>query len=713
MSHTAPARAPLATLFAPSSVAIVGASRRETSLAARPLRLLDRFGFEGEIYPVNPSYDEIGGRACYPTIAEIPGHVDLAALIVPARRTLDVVRQCVEAGVGSAVLFSSGFAELGEEGRALQDELVAAAREGGLRLLGPNCQGVVNRDANLVVSISASLQAGLPPDGPVAYIGQSGAIGGSVLHVASTRGMGLGAWVSTGNEADIDLVEAASHVIELPSIEVVACYLESVSDGAAYEALAARTAELGKDLVVLRSGTSRAGQRAVASHTGALLTPDAAFESVSQRHGVVLVDDTDSLVEAAYTLGTVPRMDGPGVGIITSSGGAGILAADHAERYGLEVHPLDDATSAAVASRIPEYGAATNPVDLTAQLFAGPEEADRLRELCVLVGNSPQIDALVVTLTMVVEDVATGAVEAVMGAADELDVPVVLAWLAGDELTEEARARCRERSFPIFRSARDACRALAHVRHRSTHVPYRRSQDPPPDVDGIRAAVATRPTTEAAAQPLLDAIGIPRPAGVLVRDGASVTAAVAPLTGPFVIKVQSADLAHKSDVGGVRLGVSLDELPSAVDDMLAAVSSRCPEATIDGILVQELVGAGGVEMLVGLTSGTGGFPPLLTIGFGGVTAELYRDVISAPSPVGPDEVGQLVARLRGAPLLDGFRGAPPADLEALGDAVHRLSVAFLHLADDVDELEINPLLVRPAGQGVVAADVLLHFTSDR
>jgi acetate---CoA ligase (ADP-forming) len=712
MDHTAPARAPLATLFSPRSVAIVGASQRETSLAARPLRLLDRFGFQGEVYPVNPSYDEIGGRPCYPSLAEVPGAVDLAALIVPAGRTLEVVRQCVEANVGSAVLFSSGFAELGDEGRTLQEELVAVAREGGLRLLGPNCQGVVNREANLVVSISAALQAGLPPDGPVAYIGQSGAIGGSVLHVASTRGMGLGAWVSTGNEADIDLVEAASHVIEQPNIEVVACYLESISDGGSYETLAARTAELGKDLVVLRSGTSRAGRRAVASHTGALLTPDAAFESVSERHGVVLVDDTDTLVEAAFTLGTVPRMAGPGVGIITSSGGAGILAADHAERCGLEVHPLDAATSDAVAARIPEYGAATNPVDLTAQLFAGPEEADRLRELCVLVGRSPGIDALVVTLTMVVEDVATGAVEAVMAAAEELDVPVVLAWLAGDELTEEARARCRERSFPIFRSARDACRALAHVRRRSTHGGYRRAADPDLDRDRLRAVVAGRPTTEAAAQPLLDVVGVPRPAGVLVRDGASARAAVADLTGPFVIKIQSADLPHKSDVGGVRLGVAAEELPGAIDEMVRTVAGRCPDAELDGVLVQELVDPGGVEMLVGLTSGTGGFPPLLTLGFGGVTAELHRDVVSAPAPVGPDEVDRLVGQLRGAPLLNGFRGAPPSDLDALREVVHRLSVAYLDLADEVDELEINPLLVRPAGHGVVAAAVLLHFTSD-
>ncbi len=698
----------LDALFSPRSVAIIGASRRASSLAARPLDQLDRYGFEGEVFPVNPSCDEISGRRCYPSVADLPGPVDLAALIVPARATLDVVRQCVEVGVRSVILFSSGFAELGAEGRALQDELVATAREGGIRLLGPNCQGVVHRESNFVMTISASLKAGLPSDGPVAYVGQSGAIGGSILHVAGTRGMGVGAWVSTGNEADIDLVAAASHLIEQERIRVLACYLESVGDGIAYEALAARVRELDKDLVVLRSGQSEAGRRAVASHTGALLGPDAAFEGVSRRHGVTLVDDTDALFEAAYTLGSQPRMRGRRLGVVTSSGGAGILVADHAERAGFEVPELSTALTSSLAEQLPEYGAAENPVDLTAQLFAGPEETDRVRHICLELGSSDEVDAIVVTLTTIIEDVALGAVEAVIAAGQALDKPVLLTWLAGDGLTEAARARCREAGVQIFRSARDAVRAANVLAARSSHVAAvpRTTTIANFDEVHVRALLEQEIRTEGEAMALLDALGVARPRAAVAVDAAAAQLAADGLTGPFVLKIESPDIPHKTEAGGVRLHVPHDEVHRAAEEMLATVATRRPDADLTGLLVQELAPPG-IELLLGLTAGTAGFPPLVSLGFGGTTAELYRDVVSAPAPITPEGFDSLLSQLRAAPLLHGFRGAPPADVVALREVVVRLSEIISRLNDRIETLEINPLIVAPKGHGVWAADALV------
>jgi acetate---CoA ligase (ADP-forming) len=703
------ARDGLEALFSPRSVAIVGASRRATSLASRPLTLLERYGFEGGIHPVNPSYDEIDGHTCFPSVSAIPGGVDLVGIIVPARRTLEVVRDCIAGGARAAVLFASGFAELGPEGRALQAQLVEEARAGGLRLLGPNCQGIVHRPSNLVLSISASLQSSVPPSGNVAYVGQSGAIGGSVLHVAATRGLGMGSWISTGNEADLDLVEVASHVVEDPTIEVVACYLESIGDGAAYEELAARADELGKDLVVLRSGRSDAGRRAVESHTGALLTPGAAFVGVSERHGVSLVDDTDGLVETAFALSANPRPSGGNLGIVTSSGGAGILAADHAERHGLTVPSLPDEVRERLAAWVPDYGAVANPVDLTAQLFAGPDEADVFRRICVEVGTARGIDAVVVTLTMVVGETAVRAVEAVLAAARELEVPVLLAWLAGDEQTEEARALAREANFPVFRSAGDACAAAAALARRGIHQPHvpREAVDDAPRTEALRAALDDDPHTEAEALPVLDALGVPRPRAVFVPGAEDVATAVDDLEGPLVVKVQSPDLAHKSDVGGVRVGVAVAAVAAAAEEMLASVARLRPSARVDGVLVQQMA-APGTELLLGLTSGTGGFPPLLTLGFGGVAAELYGDVATTPLPIGPDDVDRLLGELQAVPLLRGFRGADPADIAALRDVVVRVAAAYASVADQLAELEINPLIVHAEGRGVSAVDVLLR-----
>lgn len=701
--------ASLDALFAPRSIAIVGASRRATSLAARPLDQLDRYGFDGDVFPVNPSYDEVGGRTCYPTVQDLPGPVDLAALIVPARATLDVVRQCVAVGVRNAILFSSGFAELGAEGRALQDEVVSTARAGGMRLLGPNCQGVMYRGSGLVLTISASLKAGLPQQGSVAYVGQSGAIGGSVMHVAGTRGMGLGAWVSTGNEADIDLVSAARHLIEQDDIRVLACYLESVKDGAAYTELAARARELDKDLVVLRSGRSEAGQRAVASHTGALLRPGAAFDAVSLQHGVTLVDDTDSLFEAAFTLSSQPRMRGRRLGIITSSGGAGILVADHAEEAGLEVPELSGPLSDTLAARLPEYGAAENPVDLTAQLFAGPEETDSVRSICVEVGRSSEVDAVVVALTTIIEDVALGAVDAVIAAGEELDVPVLTTWLAGDTLTEAARARCRDAGVPVYRSARDAIRAarvlVERSAHRTEHAPAVQELEGF-DEAAVRLLLDREIRTEGQSLGLLDALGVPRPRAVVAADADAAQEVANGLDGPLVLKIESPDIAHKTEVGGVRLRVPRDEVAAVAASILETVRRRRPDARIEGLLVQELAPSG-VELLLGLTAGTDGFPPLVTLGFGGTTAELYRDVASVPAPVTEEGFDRLLRGLTAAPLLTGFRGSPPADLAALRETVTRLSVAFARLEDRIETLEINPLIVAPEGEGAWAADALV------
>lgn len=452
-------------LFHPKSVAIVGASGRVDNPFARPLHYLRRYGFAGDVFPVNPNYEELAGLPCYPSLDEVPAPVDLVLSMVPAANTIDLVRECGRLGVGAIVVFASGFAESGEEGRARQDELAAVAAQCGVRVIGPNCQGLVYVPNNLVATFTAAAGPGLPVASGIAYVGQSGAVGGSILDLARETGMGLSAWVSTGNQADTDLVEVGAHLIEDPEIQVLMLYLESVTDGAAYERLARRARRLGKHLVVLRSGRSTSGRRAVASHTGAMLPPDIGFDLVSVQEGAVIVDDVDELLRIAFALRAVPLPQGKRVAIVTTSGGAGSLAADQLEGRGMVIGELSEPTQRELASLIPDFGATANPVDVTAQLFSRGEHA--FRDVCLAVGRDRDVDTIVILLTMVVGDAGTRLATDIAELADMLGKPVLVTWLAGEQQTVEGRRVYRDHGLPVYASVGDAAHTAAALARRA------------------------------------------------------------------------------------------------------------------------------------------------------------------------------------------------------------------------------------------------------
>lgn len=692
-------------LFHPKAVAIVGASGRAGNPFARPLHYLRRFGFAGEVYPVNPGYQELAGLTCYPSLAEVPVAVDLVLSMVPAAQTVDLVTECGRLGVGAVIVSASGFAETGAEGRALQDELAARAAEGGVRLIGPNCQGVVNVSNHLVATFTAAAEAGLPRASGIAYVGQSGAVGGSVLDLARESGMGLSAWVSTGNQADTDLMEVGSYLLDEPGIEVLMLYLEAIDDGAAYEDLPARARKAGKHLVVLRSGRSQAGQRAAASHTGAMVPPEAAFDLVSEQEGAVLVADVDELLRVAHTLRTLPLPHGRRVAVVTTSGGAGSLAADQLEERGLVVEELSARTQEALAGIVPDFGSTANPVDVTAQLFNRGEHA--FRDVCLTVGRDDGVDLVLIVLTMVVGAAGARLAADIAEVAETLGKPVLVTWLAGEQQTVAGRGVYRDRSLPVFASVGDAAHAAAALvaRGRAAGRGERPRGALTGLVDAARlcGAVTAPLLVEAEALDVLAAMGVAHPTSTLATSRAEAERAAAELDGALAMKVHAPGLVHKTDVGGVRLGVAPCDAGRAFDELLGADGAT-------GVLVQAMARKG-VEVVVGVTTSELGFAPVLTVGLGGVATELYGDVASHTLPVSSDDVTEMLRTLAAWPLLDGYRGRPPADVDALVDAVLRVAATAEALGDRLVELEINPLVVHERGAGATAVDFMMRTTT--
>ncbi|MQA95667.1 MAG: hypothetical protein GEV11_13820 [Streptosporangiales bacterium] len=452
--------------FTPRSVAVIGASPR-SGLLSRPLRYLSEFGYAGGVYPVNPRYQEINGLPCYPSIDAVPGPVDLALLQVPAAATQAVVGDCAAAGVRSVIVLASGYAEVGADGRVLQEDLARLARETGVRVIGPNCQGTLYAPAKLAATFTAGADGGFDARAAstgLAYIGQSGAVGGSVLGLARERRQPLTAWVSTGNQADVTFVEATRYLLADDHIRVCMGYVEDVGDAAAradYADLAREAAARGKSLVVLRSGRSDVGRRAVAAHTGTLVPADDDFEEVSRRHGVVVAHDVDELLECGIALAQGRRYGSGRVGVVTSSGGAGSLFADHLRALGLEVPEIGMDGQRRLAEIVPGFGAVANPVDVTAQLFQA--DTARFSEVCRLVAGEPEVDVVGVVLTMVTGDAADAVAAGLFEVAGGLDKPLAVAWIAGEAQTRTARAALNAAGINVFPSVGALARLIARL----------------------------------------------------------------------------------------------------------------------------------------------------------------------------------------------------------------------------------------------------------
>lgn len=691
---------PLASLFSPRSIAFIGASGDPTRIGGRPLSYCIRDGFAGGLYPINPGRSEVQGLPAFATVDDVPvDTIDLAVIAIAPDLVPEAVRAAGRKGVRAAVILSSGFAEVGAAGAELQQAMLAGAAAANIRLLGPNSLGVFANGTGMCATFSSLLESGDVPVGPLGIVSQSGAYGAHLAMLARARGVGIARFVTTGNEADITVADCIAHMAIDPAVSVIGCYSEGIADGRAFLSAVEAARSAGKPVVMLKVGRSEDGRKAAQSHTASLAGDDAVFDAVARSAGVERVDTTQAFVDLLYTLARKPPVAGERLGILTVSGGAGVLMADAAARTGFALPPMPADAQARLARRVP-FGSAVNPIDTTAQAM---NDATLVRDATRAMLDEGGYDA-VATFFMNWPDspllgppLRAAIAEGMKGHEDRI---VAVAMNTGDETRRSFDAA----GMLVFDDPSHAIDALAASRRLGQVLA------------SSNVAVPTLPAStslelhrldEAQACNLLSEAGVPMTRTVTARTLEEIARAAAAFDTPVALKILSPDIAHKSDIGGVALNL---HGATAVHDAAAQMWSRCaaaaPAAELRGFLASPMA-ARGVELLVGCRVDAA-FGPIVTVGLGGVFVEIFRDVAIGLAPI--DEAGALalLQSLKAWQLLDGARGARAADVHAAAQAISALSQFAARHRDHLSSVEINPLIVHPAGQGVTGLDAVIE-----
>lgn len=681
-------------LLEPRSVAVIGASEDPERIGGRVLDHLRRH-FTGTVHPVNPSRDTVQGLAATATVGAIDGPVDLAVIALASAAVPDAARHCADHGVRAAIVISSGFAESGDPaGVALQDELGEIARTSGMRILGPNSMGSVNLTGGVHATFAKLRGFPLDPGG-VAIVSQSGAFGLRVFEGALTEGVGVSQLVLTGNEVDLTLGEVAAHLVERDEVTVVALFAEGVRDPGSLLRLGRRAAELGKPVVVLKAGVSAAGSRAALSHTGSLVVGTRAFDAAMEAAGIHTVTTLRDLIAHVKVFAAGRPVRGRRACVLTASGGSGILLADHLAAAGFALPPTSDGLRARVEAVIPSFGAATNPVDYTGQIVNDPGAMPRLLDE---VTTSGEYD--VVCFTGITRAVPRAVLDAILAASATTDVPF-LAWTPQPEIAYET-TRAGVPGLLDLQALAQAASGVADAPARRA-LALRRTTGPAPAAGG-----EARPLTEARTKQLLAAHGIPVTREGVATDRDQAIALAGEIGYPVALKISGDWLAHKSDLGGVRLGLAdADTVGAVFDELLALAAGTRPDgAGPAGVLVQEMVPPG-LELMCGLVRDPV-FGPVVTVGAGGVLAEVVREQHAALAPFDLDHARTLLARVWGGRLLDHPRGLDEPAAAAFAALVR--DVAALAAAEPgLVELDLNPVVV--TGGRVVAVDAFAVVTS--
>lgn len=690
----------LEALFKPQSIAIFGASDDVTKIGGRPLQFLQKYGYAGRIYPINRKAGLVQSLPGYAALADVPEAPELAVIAVPPAGVLEAVQDCARRGVKAAVILSAGFSEMGEEGSRLQAQIGDVARASGMRIVGPNCLGAVGVPDRSIATFSVALEAGFPTAGAVGIVSQSGNLGSFTLRLAGERGLGISRLLTTGNECDVDIADAIASLASDPGTSVILCCMETCRDGEKLRQAMAMAREADKPLVVLKVGVSEAGSAAAASHTGALAGSDAIFDAVLRQGGAIRVPSIEQLLEVGHALSVVgaarlPR--GSRVAVLTASGGFGVLLADAASAQGLALPKLRAETQQRILSIVP-FAAPSNPVDMTAQVSSRPEV---LAQVLDAVAQDDSCDALILQSANAfhmprLRDVFLEALTQV-----RRDHPSRLIVLCA-RAPQEVRTQLAALGFPMVEGIDAACATLAALMRFGARGPA-----PAAAFDIARSPLdADAFATEASAKGVLAEAGLPVPQEVIVATRDQALAAARRLGFPLVLKIVSPDIAHKTEVGGVFVGVRSEaQLIEEYDRLLERVALNAPQARIAGVLLAQMV-QGGVELILGTTQDPV-FGPMVMVGLGGIFAEILQDVSLQPAPVDEVRATEMLRSLKAFPLLDGARGRPKADVQAAAQAIAALSRFAVRHAQSVAEIDINPLMVLDQGRGAYALDALL------
>ena len=702
---TVVAEHPLNGFFNARSVAIIGASGDPDKLGGKPIRYFRDAGYQGKIYPVNSKSAEIQGYPAFADVSDIPGPVDQAMVILPAKACLPALQACARKGIRFVQVLSSGFGEVGEEGQRMQDELVAFARENGIRLLGPNCLGIVSVKDRFYATFSTALEALSPKPGGIAMATQSGAFGSCAYSMAIQRGLGLSRIVATGNEVDVDVAECIDFLADDPETQVICAAIEGCGDGDRLRAALRKAAERHKPVIIMKVGTTEIGIQAAATHTGSLAGNDAVFDTVFAECGAWRANSIEEMLDVAEYCLVAPLPANQRAAIVTVSGGLGILMADAAEHHQLELPPVGEALAARLRALLP-FAPVGNPYDTTAQVGAVQGGLPGVIEMMLSETDCGTVLVFIAQLACAVNKFEPTRQEFVRLRQTYADKALVLVGPSDPEL----RQRMVDDGIMMFT---DATRAMAAAGAVAAMQARRRGMSAARHAAGggteagnhaVRARTAIR--HEADAKAALMAYGIPVLQERICTDAGQAAAAAREVGLPVVAKILSPDIAHKTEIGGVILNLGSEaDVAAAFDTLLQRAAAHAPQARIDGVLIAPMAGQG-VETILGVHMDPI-FGPMIMFGLGGVAVELYKDIAFASAPLNKAQAGALVDRVRASKLLAGWRGQPALDVPALVDALVRLSNFAVDHADILEGVDINPFLVRE--QGGVCLDALVSF----
>lgn len=688
-------------VFHPRSIAVIGASDDPVRIGGRPIMYALQYGYTGKVYPVNPTRETVQGLKAYASIVDVPDHVDCAVIAVPGAMVVDAMRQCVAKGVRGVVLFSGGFAELGEEGQRAQDEIRRIAREGGMRLVGPNCIGAFSVSQRSFLTFMSGI-SGEVPAGSQSRIGlasQSGGYGAHILKLAEQRGLAVTEMVTTGNEADVEIGEVIHWMAESPEIDVIVGYIEGVRNKESLIDGLAAAHRNRKPVVLMKVGSTEAGAAAAASHTAALAGADGIYDAVLREYGAYRATSTEEVLDVAYALSLGKPLQERKVCVMSVSGGAGVQIADFACDAGMKLQSPSKEIQRKLREIIP-FGSPLNPVDITAQVGNQPEIFGATLDLLVDAGY----DSIIAWLGPAVAHPRAGTKMRDALADMAKKRPDVLVTLSATG-APEVLAPFHEAGCMLFEEPKRAIGAMAALDHFhrafSTPLPGR------PGLGGVELLAENTTFNEVDGKQVLARAGVPLLDERLVRTATEAADAARVIGRPVAVKVVSATIVHKSDVGGVALGLTTPEqVAEAVGRMAVEIPKRAPQAVIDGYLVSPML-ADGVECIVGVHADPL-FGPVLMFGIGGVLVEVMQDVAFALAPIDKEGALALIRRVKGYRMLSGFRGKPPADVPALADALVAISKLAARNADRLHTLEVNPMYVLPEGQGVIALDAVVQ-----
>lgn len=683
----ASARSPLDAIFRPRSVAVIGASRKRQTIGREILRNLVDFEFSGPVYPVNASAEVVGSMKCYASIAEVPGPVDLAVITVPRDHVVEVAEQCGKKGVRGLVVITAGFKEVGGEGAELEATLERTIRKYGIRMVGPNCMGVINTEPD--VRLNATFAATMPSRGNVGFVSQSGALGEAILADAAERGLGVAMFVSMGNKTDTSGNDLIEYWEDNPDVQAILMYLESFGNPRRFTQLARRVTRK-KPIITVKAGRTAAGARAASSHTGSIVGLDIATESLLEQCGVLRVSSMEEMFVQATALALQPVPRGPRVAVVTNAGGPGILCTDACIGLGLEMAELSKATRRALARALPREASTANPVDMIASA-----DASRYRSALGLVQRDPGVDGVIaIFVSPIMIDAYEVARAIAEGAGGEKPI---LSVFMGKRRSHEGVAVLRAGRVPVYRFPEEAASAMSAL------VRYRALRDAPQgrevrfrvdETRARRAIAAARRGARALLSPsevheVLAAYGFPLAPSKLVSSAAEAIEGAHEVGYPVVLKLASDRISHKSDVGGVKVDLrNADEVARAFQELRGRLGRRDPRFRVQ---VQRLI-RGGREVILGMTRDPQ-FGPVIMFGLGGVFTEVLRDVSVRIHPVTDVGARAMIERLRGYPILAGIRGERPAALGLVEESLLRLSQMVSDLEGELQELDLNPLIV--------------------